>query len=215
MVHWAPDTPVESVTESFRRHLASTDSSALLVHGNEHRTGVLAAVMDAKTDVNIIFTALEKSLGPAVGVIGVGSECISPSGLPDSYTHAIRALEIRKQSLSPRGVALFDELGVYRILDSHSSTGDVEAFVQEWLGPLLDYDREHRSTMTATLAQYLECGGKYDETAQALRIHRSTLRYRMSRIHELTGRDLRSVDTRLNLHLASRALQVLAGGTPG
>ncbi|WP_164709716.1 helix-turn-helix domain-containing protein, partial [Rhodococcus opacus] len=49
----------------------------------------------------------------------------------------------------------------------------------------------------------------------ALRIHRSTLRYRMSRIHELTGRDLRSVDTRLNLHLASRALQVLAGGASG
>ncbi|AII09676.1 CdaR family transcriptional regulator [Rhodococcus wratislaviensis] len=215
VVQWGPDTPVESVAEAFRRHLTSTDSSALLVHGNEHRTGILAAVMDAKTDVNIIFTALEKSLGPAVGVIGVGSECPSPSGLPDSYTHAIRALEIRKQSLSPRGVALFDELGVYRILDSHSSTGDVEAFVQEWLGPLLDYDREHRSTMTATLAQYLECGGKYDETAQALRIHRSTLRYRMSRIHELTGRDLRSVDTRLNLHLASRALQVLAGGASG
>ncbi|MBA8964719.1 sugar diacid utilization regulator [Rhodococcus percolatus] len=215
VVHWGPDTPVESVAEAFRRHLASSDSSALLVHNTEHRTGVLAAVMDAKADVNIIFTALEKSLGPAVGVIGVGSECVSPSRLPDSYTHAIRALEIRKQSLSPRGVALFDELGVYRILDSHSSTGDVEAFVQEWLGPLLDYDREHRSTMTATLAQYLECGGKYDETAQALRIHRSTLRYRMSRIHELTGRDLRSVDTRLNLHLASRALQVLAGGASG
>lgn len=215
VVHWGPDTSVETVTEAFRRHLTATDSSALLVHGNEHRTGVLAAVMDAKTDVNTIFAALEKSLGPAVGVVGVGSECTSPSTLPESYTHAMRALEIRKQSLSPRGVALFDELGVYRILDSHSSTGDVEAFVQEWLGPLLDYDREHRSTMTATLAQYLECGGKYDETAQALRIHRSTLRYRMSRIHELTGRDLRSVDTRLNLHLASRALQVLAGGTPG
>ncbi|TQC44159.1 PucR family transcriptional regulator [Rhodococcus sp. WS4] len=212
VVQWGPDTPVETVAEAFRRHLTSTDSAALLVHSNEHRTGVLAAVMDATTDANTIFKALEKSLGPAVGVVGVGSECGSPSDLPSSYTHAMRALEIRKQSLSPRGVALFDELGVYRILDSHSSTGDVEAFVQEWLGPLLEYDREHRSTMTATLAQYLECGGKYDETAQALRIHRSTLRYRMSRIHELTGRDLRSVDTRLNLHLASRALQVLAGG---
>ncbi|BAH49424.1 PucR family transcriptional regulator [Rhodococcus opacus] len=215
VVHWGSDTPVESVTEAFRRHLTATDSSALLVHGNEHRTGVLTAVMDAKADVNTVFASLKKSLGPAVGVIGVGSESTSPSTLPESYTHAIRALDIRKQSLSPHGVALFDELGVYRILDSHSSTGDVEAFVREWLGPLLDYDREHRSTMTATLAQYLECGGKYDETAQALRIHRSTLRYRMSRIHELTGRDLRSVDTRLNLHLAARALQVLAGGAPG
>ncbi|MBC2638901.1 MULTISPECIES: CdaR family transcriptional regulator [unclassified Rhodococcus (in: high G+C Gram-positive bacteria)] len=212
VVQWSPDTPVESVADAFRRHLASSDSAALLVHGNDTRPKVLTAVVDARTDVNTLFGALEKALGPAVGVVGVGSECSSPSSLPSSHTHATRALEIRKQSLSPRGVALFDDLGVYRILDSHSSTGDVEAFVQEWLGPLLDYDREHRSTMTATLAQYLECGGKYDETAQALRIHRSTLRYRMSRIHELTGRDLRSVDTRLNLHLAARALQVLAGG---
>ena len=44
-VHWGPDTPVESVTEALRRHLTSSDSSALLVHGNEHRTGILAAVM--------------------------------------------------------------------------------------------------------------------------------------------------------------------------
>ncbi|MGA7132279.1 MAG: helix-turn-helix domain-containing protein [Mycobacterium sp.] len=36
-----------------------------------------------------------------------------------------------------------------------------------------------------------------------MQIHRSTLRYRLARIRDITGRDLQNVDTRLNLHLAT------------
>ena len=43
----------------------------------------------------------------------------------------------------------------------------------------------------------------------ALHIHRSTLRYRLARIAELTGYDLRKVDTRVNLHAATRAWRFL------
>jgi DNA-binding PucR family transcriptional regulator len=46
---------------------------------------------------------------------------------------------------------------------------------------------------------------------QSLQIHRSTLRYRLGRIRDITGRDLQDVDTRLKLHLAIRVLDVLAG----
>jgi DNA-binding PucR family transcriptional regulator len=45
--------------------------------------------------------------------------------------------------------------------------------------------------------------------AHALLIHRSTLRYRLRRIRELTGHDLGVVDTRLNLHIAARAWQIM------
>ena len=40
-------------------------------------------------------------------------------------------------------------------------------------------------------------------------IHRSTLRYRLARVAELTGHDLRKVDTRFNLHAATRAWRFL------
>ncbi|MFD5828630.1 helix-turn-helix domain-containing protein [Lentzea sp. NPDC060358] len=42
-------------------------------------------------------------------------------------------------------------------------------------------------------------------------IHRSTLRYRLGRIREITGFDLADVETRLNVHVAVRAWQVLQG----
>jgi DNA-binding PucR family transcriptional regulator len=86
-------------------------------------------------------------------------------------------------------------------------------FIQEWLGPLIDYDTTHHYDLVNTLWQYYECGGNYDATAHALLIHRSTLRYRLRRIRELTGHDLGAADTRLNLHIATRAWQILRGAT--
>ena len=85
------------------------------------------------------------------------------------------------------------------------------AYVREWLGRLLDYDEHKNTDLVPTLAQYLECGGHYDETASALVIHRSTLRYRLGRIREITDLDLNDVDSRLNLHVATRAWTVLSG----
>ncbi|WP_231382659.1 helix-turn-helix domain-containing protein [Mycobacterium simiae] len=41
------------------------------------------------------------------------------------------------------------------------------------------------------MSHYVECGGNYDESAAALHVHRSTLRYRLGCITALTGLDLR------------------------
>ncbi|HEY2191530.1 MAG TPA: helix-turn-helix domain-containing protein, partial [Actinomycetospora sp.] len=73
---------------------------------------------------------------------------------------------------------------------------------------LLAYDRERHADLVRTLGAYLDHGGNYDDTAAALHIHRSTLRYRLQRIRELSGHDLTHPDTRLNLHVAVRAAVV-------
>jgi DNA-binding PucR family transcriptional regulator len=59
------------------------------------------------------------------------------------------------------------------------------------------------------LSQYLECGGGYDATAAALSVHRSTLKYRLQRIREISGHDLADPDTDFNLQLATRAWRTL------
>ena len=61
----------------------------------------------------------------------------------------------------------------------------------------------------ATLSGYLECGGSYAGAAKALSVHRSTLRYRLERIREVSGLDLGHPDTRFNLQLATRAWATL------
>jgi DNA-binding PucR family transcriptional regulator len=57
--------------------------------------------------------------------------------------------------------------------------------------------------LVETLACYLECGGSYELTAKALSPHRSTLRYRLQRIRNVSGHELNDPDNRFNLQLAT------------
>jgi DNA-binding PucR family transcriptional regulator len=97
-------------------------------------------------------------------------------------------------------------MGLYRLFVGPDA--DVTDFVREWLGPLIDYDRDRAADLTETLAVYLEQGGNYDKTAKALLIHRSTLRYRLQRIRDIITRDLSDTEVRLNLDVAVRIWRV-------
>lgn len=171
--------------------------------------GLIVLLADGRPDPGALHHALSDGLDRTKCVIGIGSRCEVPDDFPRSFIEARRALNIRLRSANPEGAAAFDELGFYRLIDAAHNGGAVEAFVREWLGPLLDYDDSKNSELVLTLSDYLECGGNYDESAATLHIHRSTLRYRLTRIAELTGHDLRKVDTRFNLHAATRAWRFL------
>lgn len=171
--------------------------------------GLVVLLTDGRPDPRAFHHAISEILGRTTSVIGIGSRCAVPDDLPQSFIEARRAMSIRLRSASPEGAAAFDELGFYRLIDAADGGGEVETFVREWLGALLDYDESKNSELVMTLSHYLECGGNYDESAAALQIHRSTLRYRLARIAELTGHDLHNVDTRFNLHAATRAWRFL------
>ena len=174
--------------------------------------GLVVLLTEGRPDPATLHHAISEVLDHTRTVIGIGTRCEVPDDLPQSFTEARRALNIRLRSANPDGAAAFDELGFYRLIDAADDGGTVEGFVREWLGALLDYDQSRKSELVQTLSDYLECGGNYDESAAALHIHRSTLRYRLARIAELTGHDLRKVDTRFNLHAATRPWRFLNFG---
>ncbi|MGH8795051.1 MAG: PucR family transcriptional regulator, partial [Stackebrandtia sp.] len=72
------------------------------------------------------------------------------------------------------------------------------------LGPLSEYDRRHHSDLVATLERFLECEGSWTRCASELHLHVNTLRYRVKRIEQLTGRDLSRLADRVDLFLAMR-----------
>jgi hypothetical protein len=171
--------------------------------------GLVVLLVDGRPDPRVLHHTISDNLGRTTSVIGIGSKCEVPGDFPQSFTEARRALNLRLRSANPEGASAFDELGFYRLVDAAHSANAVEGFVREWLGALLDYDERKNSTLVLTLSHYLECGGSYEESAAALHIHRSTLRYRLDRIRRITGLDLRVVDIRFNLHAATRAWRFL------
>jgi sugar diacid utilization regulator len=155
-----------------------------------------------------LYEALADEVGSTHGAVGIGSLCEAVADIPRSFDQAVRALAVRRQSHPPDGTTTCEELGLYRILARDKDAGDVTDFVREWLGALLDYDDAHGTDLVHTLTRYFDHGGNYDETAQALAVHRSTLRYRLQRIREVSGRRLDEVDSRFNLQVATRIWKV-------
>ncbi len=137
--------------------------------------------------------------------IGVGGFCARPSELPRSLREAQLALRLQKTLLPGSGACEYPKLGIFRMLAAIPDLSDVDRFVREWLGSLLDYDERRKAELVHTLTQYLEHGGNYDATAAELSVHKSTLKYRLQRIRELTGLELNDPDVHFNLQLATRA----------
>ncbi len=138
--------------------------------------------------------------------LGVGGVAIRPADYPRSHHEAVCALRLHEIAGGPDRAVRYDELGVYQLLCEIADTEGVGRFVRTWLGALIDYDRAHRTELVATVARFLECGGSYDATAAAMALGRSTVRYRLRRIRQISGHDLAVPDTRFNLQLATRAL---------
>ena len=58
------------------------------------------------------------------------------------------------------------------------------------LGALLDQPAERRTSILETFDAWVEAGGSTQEAAATLHCHRNTIRYRLDRLEELTGRSL-------------------------
>lgn len=170
-----------------------------------HRQGMVVVLSHQGVDINRIYEDLSRSFGVPSGQVALGEPAIAPHEIPRAYEQARRALTARQQSSIPQGATAYADLGVDRILAIEGNAAEVKSLVSNWLGDLLEYDDKHGAELVLTLAAYLDQGGRYAETAQVLSIHRNTLRYRLGRIAQISGHDLADVESRLNLHLATRA----------
>jgi purine catabolism regulator len=96
--------------------------------------------------------------------------------------------------------------GVTDLLHDLRDAPELDAFVDEQLGPLLAGGSARHRALLQTLEAYLAAGGRKAQAARALHLERQSLYLRLRRIEELLGVSLDDEDAVLGLHLAVRAL---------
>jgi purine catabolism regulator len=96
--------------------------------------------------------------------------------------------------------------GVTDLLHDLRDAPELDAFVDEQLGPLLEGGSARHRALLETLEAYLAAGGRKAQAARALHLERQSLYLRLHRIEELLGVSLDDEDAVLGLHLAVRAL---------
>ncbi|MFD0363427.1 PucR family transcriptional regulator [Nocardia sp. GCM10030253] len=136
---------------------------------------------------------------------------VSPpyEALPET-PQALRFARLALAGLRGRtsGVAQFDDNPLAMLVAA--APVEAERMVRVRLGPLLALPREERTRLLETLEHWYGSGGSAVETGRRLYVHANTVRYRIRRIEELTGRSLNDPQAVLDLGAAVQALPVLS-----
>jgi len=146
---------------------------------------------------------------PALEVAFAVCEPVDDLSLLASTFHEGRlSLVARRQlGLAPRVSAIRD-LRAYRLLLRSASDADVLELCARTLAPLREYEKQHDVGLLATYRAYLAHESSPKQTARALGVHPHTVLYRLERLQEITGLDLRRFEERLTLELAARILEL-------
>jgi len=106
-------------------------------------------------------------------------------------------------------VASYRDLGAFQLILSLQDDEALRLYCDSLLGPLENGGGEYGDELVRSLEAFIEQNGQWERAARELYCHRHTLRYRIRRIEELTGRDLGRARDRIEFWLALRARELL------
>lgn len=210
----APD-PAEAPPMNLWRLPRSVLAASL--HG---RTTLLVPTVDADLapvrevarqalDLHIERAGSEDAAGVVAGIGDVRSDATEARA---SWREARLATRVGRHVPGLRPLAAWPELGVHRLLACGPGPALAGAVLDPAVVRLLEHDDPE---LQHTAVAWLEAGGRAQETAHGLNVHRQTVYYRMQRVEQITGLDLSRGDQRLLLHLGLTLAPVLPGGDGG
>ena len=157
-----------------------------------------AFLVEAPTESDVLALARTIADAEPQARVGVGRPALGRA-LGRSLVEARAALDAASGD-----VASYHDLGSLELLLSLPDAA-LEAFVDRVLGPAAASPR-----LLESVAALLDSGCRWSNAAEQLGVHRHTLRYRMERLREQTGRHPDEPEQRMELWLAVKARQALA-----
>src|SRR5216683_2700285 len=180
------------------------DTHRLSRHLESRASSFRPLVAPFDNDVVAISTARPAPLEDAVIAVGGPARL---GGIPHAFGEATRVLNV---ALRYRRAGVIDSssLSVRVAVEQHDELG--EQLSRRYLGPVTAHpgSAEILGTVQAYLRQHRSIG----DTARSLSVHPNTIRYRLSRFHALTGADLSSTDTLVEVWWALEYASIRPGG---
>ncbi|MGQ0803492.1 MAG: PucR family transcriptional regulator [Actinomycetota bacterium] len=135
--------------------------------------------------------------------IGVSRPVAGAMKVAEGYWQARKALDVGETLMIENGLVHFDDLGAFRVLSLIRDEAEVDAFVREVLGDLVE-PHQRSEEMLETLEELFDHNLNVAETARAMHYHYNTMRYRIERLQEALGPFTTDANLRFSLQLALR-----------
>lgn len=178
--------------------------SAQRIEGPE----LLCAIVDVadRDPIELARDACER-LHQELGPVRAGVSRPGPLGLLWRSFHEARwALEATDEG-EEVGVGSWHDLGAETLLLSMRDDDALRLYSDRVLGEIAG-DPRYGDELLRSLEAFIQHHGQWERAARELYCHRHTLRYRMRKIEELTGRDLSRANDRIEFWLALRAREL-------
>jgi PucR family transcriptional regulator, purine catabolism regulatory protein len=166
--------------------------------------------------VALVRRAVARMNGEAGSAVRAGVGRAVPAGEGRRSFHEARcALEAVTLGVSANGsesagIATYKDLGSFQLLLSLQDDEALRLFCDSVLGPIEASEGGYGGELMRSLEAFIEENGQWERAARRLYCHRHTLRYRIRRVEELTGRDLHNARDRIDFWLALRGRELVA-----
>ncbi|HTN25326.1 MAG TPA: helix-turn-helix domain-containing protein, partial [Solirubrobacteraceae bacterium] len=187
--------------------LARADVRALVAV----RGSLLCAIVDAADrDPIELARVMRAELSAAHGAVrAAASRAASTQSLRRSFHEARCALEaVRFANGDAPEVASHRDLGSFHLLLSLQDDEALRSYCDGVLAGVEEGDPDYAEELLRSLDAYLEHNGHWEHAAAEVFCHRHTLRYRIRRVEELTGRSLANPRDRIEFWLALRGREL-------
>lgn len=119
-----------------------------------------------------------------------------------SYQEAKNALAISRILSQEEKVYFYENLGIYSLITQISNGKFLDDYIETKIGKLIKADQMAEGELCDTLETYLIHNCNANATAEALFIHRNTMRYRLDKIKKILDDDISDMSVFLELKLA-------------
>lgn len=134
-----------------------------------------------------IFTRLMDTVYKEIDLnclVGIGQIVKNLTDVRLSYEDAKKCVQFLQSTYHHQKILNYQQLGPYRIF-LKADREELRDYTREIVGPLQDYDENHRTELLKTLKIYLDSNQSLKDSAAALFVHTNTVKYRLKIINEL------------------------------
>ena len=183
---------IRNYAQTLKEYFSQCNYPAIVSCYGDRIIGFMRNCTDNRKKIIEIFERfakfLQNDLNEIEYTLNIGETCENISKLQKSFHETSKTNSVLAHITRKNEIVFYDEIGFYRMLMSYENTAPMQQFANEVLSPVIQYEKKAHTQLMKTMWAYFECDCNLQRTADKLFSHKNTVKYRLHRVEQLTGK---------------------------
>ena len=183
---------IRSYAQTLKEYFSQCNYPAIVSCYCDRIIGFMRNCADDRKKVIEIFERfaifLQNDLNEIEYTLNIGEACENISKLQKSFHETSKTNSVLEHINRKNEIVFYDKIGFYRMLMSYENTAPMQRFADEVLDSIIQYEKKAHTQLMETMWAYFECDCNLQRTADKLFSHKNTVKYRLQRVEQLTGK---------------------------